>query len=457
MAFPDSPFGYQDELEELLSQSEDRINGLTSDREKLQGQYDAITQSTQSEGLGAYGSVVIPFLAGYFGGGGGGPGTTAGLVAAGKAGETYYNNLDSDEKARKAYNLAEQKRITDERQDQINFSQQLTGYGVQSLANKEQSYLTGSYPGTAPYETKQDDILDIYSGKQGSRVSAQQQIDQNKANIKGTGRMISPDDANAMLADAGSTRRVTEPILASELNVAIGAVRAGAQKQSSDTGVASLQQRERKMGMERAGRAVFGTVDIPGMTAPTEAVNKFREVTSGVQKATVAIGGLKDSLAKNGIGITGLPAAEQAALSYNLWSAMRIAQETGANLTGSEPGALSSFTPATMAGPDGGPAIVLSILKGRSDPEFLDTIQSILMKTYAAQALSVNKFVPDEALYDTGTLDKLKAQGASFDGLPKYSDLRGPQGPSAPGASMDKRARLKQLLQNNPALIQGLR
>lgn len=431
MAYPDTPYDHQKQLDDLLSNSESQIDGLTAQRQSLMGDYDAINQDTFSEGAGAYGSVVIPFLAGYFGGGGGSPGLTSGLAAAGKAGETYYNNLDADEKARKALNLGEQKRIETERQDQINFSQQLTGYGIQNAGQREQSYLTGDYPGTEPYRQEAAAAESLAQVRANAQAEGRMEVDKNRVDLglvpRGSAQYTA-EQANAAFSQAKIPLRVTEPVSESFVKTQISAARQGSEAQS-------VTRRQTSFDVRQSEKQVIGFDDLPGATQDQSQVNKFSERQRGYNVARNAAYQAKQSLEKNGVAFTGLPAAEQGMYAGTIFNAVRLFSGTGATLSAGEKPTLDAFTPATG---ELSKDYVLDVLRGRGEPEFLDSVARMLDQMETSDAFVLKKVRSDgrEDLYTPDQIAEIRKWKA-----------KAPREPSATGATTaeQKRARLVEL------------
>lgn len=156
---PDTPLtGFLLDMSRRTSQD---IDGLTGQRRQLLEREQGILD-TESDAKGELGAMALPFLAGLALGGGGGSGVAMGMIGAGNASKSYYNNLQADEKQRLAI-LNREVDATDRKMSNlINFNQSLGTAGL----NAANTYLQGGYPGTKPFSDKIGAQLGLYKQQQ---------------------------------------------------------------------------------------------------------------------------------------------------------------------------------------------------------------------------------------------------------------------------------------------------
>lgn len=467
-------------LGELSKRTSSDIDGLTAQRAGLREQEEALLAS-ESRGAG-WGSMLLPFLGGLAAGGFSKEGLGLGLSAAGAAGETYFNNLEADEKLRAALLNREVNQVDSLTDKFISRQNALDTAGLNMLSG----FYQGSYPGTAPWRQIQNAEMDLFKTKENYTRDLQRERDI----LTGTQKYLTPEqyqryygalpgggvppaDALTALEAGGGSRFLTipsagspgAPVSPTMINpaTAIGAktqmltgpgqqmvgkvlesagVTPGQDPMSVTEGnlIVSAQQqlgqnvererRQKQFNVNLASTQMFEAPSVPGFVG-TKMGEQEKGAYQGASSVIASLERMKELMASGADQGTLREQANLIAEQAITFRGQRNLARTGANLTGNEKPLVDAMTPAYLGGPAEFGTWILGQVLGRNDPQFLTDLQNIVRKDRAAWLVATNR-------YDPNSPDALTPQQRTM--IETAARKAGVQNPWSPVAMLDEHA-----------------
>ena len=147
---PPEEYNFAETLRSVLGESQKRQEELMAQRGELENQYNKILERTPEENTGGLKSMILPAIMGAIVGKGKDQKLGLGLVAAGTAGQSYWNNLKADEDNRKGLIVDKLKFNQLQSEKEMGLFNQLTNTGMDQQAALQKSYLTGQVPSSDP-------------------------------------------------------------------------------------------------------------------------------------------------------------------------------------------------------------------------------------------------------------------------------------------------------------------
>lgn len=358
-----NPYDPTGMLKGMIDDSSKNIDGLTAERDRLRGGQDALDNSSEMD-WGQVGAGLLGGAAAFLGSGK----ITDAAAGFSSMGTSYYNNLEAQEKDKKARLALQLKELDDQIKDQTNFGQALTTAQLNQESQDSSAFRKGEFVGTDPYNAEQQHELDKSLAIAGAKRSA-------------GGTPISQSQTAWFVKNFPE-----EPIPETKEEL---------DQRLRKAGQSDLNERQQKS-FEK-GRAER---EIPGLEKlkadiPESSYIKAEKMKGAYDLSKTSIGGMKDLLVQNkGIPVTGSEATEFEAYSATLYRAIRNFSETGANLTFTEVPLIEALNVPTL-GRNGAYEVMKKFALQGDFLEQLKAVEKVLDKTIPATFNSYGYKMPE--------------------------------------------------------------
>lgn len=413
-SLPDTDF--TGALKDIYAITSSDIDGLTGQRRALISEAENLDY--RNDTAGTLGSMLIPFLGGLAFEGGGKKGLGLGLLAAGAAGQSYYNNLEKDEKIKRSLLDREVDFLDKQYANRMGMQNQLFGSGLTHASD----FAKGSIVGSDPWQQQQSADIAKFQAQSDYSFGKNRDLAYLKGEIPFLNEvpeqgLVTPGGApteapaDGLVNPAWEARRTrTNPTLnpgAADMVREVAKIHGKTIEGPVDyktAGVvtdASNELRGRMEGQRRmaqfqnqaASTQMLQFPTIPGMQAMPLAAKEVEKI-DGAQRTIASLERYKKLLASNAPSSVLEQQGKAIAENAITFAAVRSFADTGQRLEAREPQLILGMMPATF----GGMADFSDWMKGRilnkNSPEFIDYMKDALQADIANLVAVKNRYDP---------------------------------------------------------------